>query len=466
MRKAPFVAILALLALLVTASLAAAPPNSLRIVEEAVVDFVAPPPPPPPALVVDAAMSSVEASASSLEPGQSVDITVTLRTADGTVVPDKTVVLEASSGTASITPAEDVSDAAGQAQFVATDSAEGSVTFTAYVLEDDIVVPPPPAGEALPAGASWDAAYDAADCGDTFLVDGSYPEQSLNGFKDCAGNPVRFVEPAGARATLGGLSFQGASDVYVEGIEMTLKGSAPGAGNQHGVWVGPSAGNDGFADGSKRITLVDVDAGSVDSWVATGLTVRGGDYGPCDAVTGNNVCGNNKQDLSRDVLIEDAYFHDLEYDASAPEAHWECMYLNANTNLVLRNNRFERCAIFDVFLTNSGSGAAGLGHENITIEGNDFACATNGSGVKSRCWSSLSLSWCQNTTQPGYKDVLIRGNDFEGGAAGIEPDLNADAAGCSWENVRVEENVLSWPGRCQAGWLYARNTWVGGGSCD
>lgn len=324
--------------------------------------------------------------------------------------------------------------------------------------------PPPEGGEALAPGVSWDAAYDAAACGKVFLVDGGYGPQTLTGFKSCAGNPIVFQDVG--RTVVQHLSFQGASDVTVIGAETAYKTTAPGVGNQFGVWVGPVAGNDGYAAGSKRIRLEQIDAGSVNSWFVTGLTISGGDLGPCNATSGGGGCGNNMQDVGRDVLIEDVYVHDYDYDASAPDAHWECMYVNANTNFTIRRSRFERCAIFDLFLTNSGPDAARFGHENTLIEGNDFGPATDGHGNFTRGWSALSVSWCQNTVQPGYRNLLIRGNDFRNGQSGIEVDLNADAAGCVWENARVEDNMgLMWQGRCQRGWLYARNTWVGGGSC-
>ena len=190
----------------------------------------------------------------------------------------------------------------------------------------------------------------------------------------------------------------------------------------------------------------------------------GGDYGPCDAVTGNNVCSNNKQDVSTNVLIEGAYFHDLEYDASAPDAHWECMYLNGGRNVTIRGNRFERCAIFDLFVTISGPDAKATGHENLTIENNCFGPATNGLGNPSRGWSSLALSWCQNSAQPAYRNVLIQGNNFSDGKAGIERDLNADGAGCRWSNVTVKNNRLMWQG-CQNGWTYENNVFFGGTGC-
>jgi hypothetical protein len=272
---------------------------------------------------------------------------------------------------------------------------------------------------------------------------------------------VVFRPAAGARVILGGLSFggndaaAGPDFITVRGMETTYKGSDPGAGNQRGIHVGP---------GSTYITLENMDAGSVSSWFADHLTVRGGDYGPCDAVSSGSVCSNNKQDISSNVLIEGAYFHDLEYDPSAPDAHWECMYLNGSRNTTIRGNRFERCAIFDLFVTISGPDAQKVGHENLTIENNWFAPATNGLGVASRGWSSLSIAWCQNAAQPAYRNVAIRNNSF-GPTAGIEKDLNADAAGCRWQNVSVTGNIGTYAG-CQNGWTYAHNLWVGTNKCS
>jgi hypothetical protein len=60
--------------------------------------------------------------------------------------------------------------------------------------------------------------------------------------------------------------------------------------------------------------------------------------------------------------------------------------------------------------------------------------------------------------------VLIQGNDFDGGKAGIERDLNADAAGCTWSNVLVKANTLLWQG-CQNGWRYEDNRFAGGTGC-
>ena len=298
-----------------------------------------------------------------------------------------------------------------------------------------------------------DRAYRVARPGQVVEVAaGTYPGEDIQAVAGRVGPAVEFRE--GGRVVLGGLSIAG-DHVTFRGFEMTYKGSGIGASNQHGVWVEP---------GASYVTLIDIDAGSVGSWKSDHLTVRGGDYGPCDAVSGPSVCGNNKQDVSTDVLIEGAYFHDLEYDASAPDAHWECMYLNGGRNVTIRGNRFERCAIFDLFVTISGPDAGAIGHENLTIENNWFAPATNGLGDPTRGWSSLSVAWCQNASQPAYRNVRIRNNSF-GPGAGIEKDLNSEAAGCQWQNVTATGNIGTYGG-CTKGWTFANNFWLGSSKCS
>ena len=186
--------------------------------------------------------------------------------------------------------------------------------------------------------ASFQRAYQVAAPGATVEVaGGTYSSQSFRAVWGKTGPNVLFRPASGARVILRSLNFGSGGDAWlgpdfitVQGMETTYKGSAPGGGTKRGIHVAP---------GSTYITLESMDAGSISSWFADHLTVRGGDYGSCDAVTGSNVCSNNKQDLSTNVLIEDAYFHDLEYDASAPDAHWECMYINGSVNVTIRGNR-------------------------------------------------------------------------------------------------------------------------------
>lgn len=296
---------------------------------------------------------------------------------------------------------------------------------------------------------------------------GTYPSQTIRAVAGRAGPNVVFRPAAGARVILGGLQFGANADsvlgpdfITVRGMETTYKNAEPGAGNQRGIFVGP---------GSTFITLENMDAGSVDSWFADHLTVKGGDYGPCHAVSGPNVCGNSKQDVSTNVTIDGATFHGYRFDetcftVAGADCHWECMYLNASENITIKNSRFYQCAIFDIFVTISGPDAARMGHRNLTIENNWFSAPwqENLSGTAPQRSTAVALAWCQNSPN-GYRNVFIRFNSFQANAGIIGRD-----SPCAWENVRIVGNLLQFPGTCDSQITYAYNLWTDNwrhGSC-
>jgi hypothetical protein len=251
--------------------------------------------------------------------------------------------------------------------------------------------------------------------------------------------------------------------VTVVGMATATKGSPPAAANQHGILVGP---------GSSHITLVDMDAGSIDMWQARHVTVRGGDYGPCDVVAGTeNVCGNSKLDVSRNVTIDGALFHDYRFDSSCftvsgADCHWECMYINGGENITIRNSKFRDCALFGIFATISGPDAGVMGHRNLTIEGNwfDTPWTEDSSGGSRARATAVSLAWCQNSPQ-GYRKVAVRFNSFQRNT-GLELDLNPS---CVFDDVQVVGNLLGYSGRCDPRVAYAYNVWstsLGRGRCS
>ena len=307
--------------------------------------------------------------------------------------------------------------------------------------------------------ATFDRAYRVAAPGQIVEVaGGSYPAQTLHAASGKTAPNIIFQPARDARVILDGLEFggdnpaRGPDFVTVRGMETTYYDVGLGSRNQRGIFVGP---------GSSHITLEHMDAGSVDSWLADHLTVNGGDYGPCNAVAfAPNVCGNNKQDLSTNVLIVGATFHDLRMDASCfqpgADCHWECMYLNANWNLTVRNSKFYNCSLFDVFVTISGPDAAARGHKNLLFENNSFAAPwTENPGAPNR-GSALALSWCQNSPE-GYQTVRVRFNSFEASTGLWGP--GEEGAGCTWSGVEVVGNLLQYQGSCISGATYAYNVW-------
>jgi hypothetical protein len=302
------------------------------------------------------------------------------------------------------------------------------------------------------ACVTFNRAYAVARPGQVVEVAGGvYPQQHLGAPRGRGGPNVVFRPAKGARVILGGLTFRGSDFVTVRGMATTYHSVGANSRNQHGIFVGR---------GSSYIRLENMDAGSVDSWFADHLTVRGGDYGPCNAVASNqtNVCGNNKQDVSTNVVIDGATFHDLRMDRSClqsnADCHWEAMYINGGVNVTVRNSRFYNNTLYNIFATISGSDAGRIGHKNLLIENNWFATPWRDDVNRPARPTGISLAWCQNSPQ-GYRDVLVRFNSFSANT-GIELDGNTS---CVFRNVRVVGNLLQYPGQCASNVSYAYNVW-------
>ena len=115
---------------------------------------------------------------------------------------------------------------------------------------------------------------------------GDYGAQRILGVQGRDAGRTVTVRPAeGARVTfaqltlgdIGNESAIGPAHLTLRGMRAAFREAEPGGGNQGGIFVGP---------GSSHVTLEDMDAGSLQAIRASHVTVRGGDYGPCDAVWG------------------------------------------------------------------------------------------------------------------------------------------------------------------------------------
>jgi hypothetical protein len=310
------------------------------------------------------------------------------------------------------------------------------------------------------ACATFQRAFRVARPGQLVEVaGGSYPEQTIVAVPGRRAPNVVFAPAAGARVVLGGLELgaedpgQGPRYLTLRRLHTAYKGSGPGARNQEGISVGP---------GSQHIRLEQIDAGSLHTRLADHVAVIGGDYGPCDALAGvDNVCGNSMLDVSSNVTVDGALFHDYRFDSTCfgdgADCHWECMYVNGGENITIRHSRFRDCTLYDIFATLSGPDAARIGHRNLLIENNWFDTPwtedTSG-GARARA-TAVSLAWCQNSPR-GYDGVLVRFNSFQRNT-GIELDRNLS---CRWENVRIVGNLLSYPGNCDPRIAYAYNVWT------
>jgi hypothetical protein len=299
------------------------------------------------------------------------------------------------------------------------------------------------------ACASFDRAYRVARPGQVVRVaGGSYPGQTIGAVSGRRGPRVVFRPARGATVVLGGLTFSGADYVTVERMRTRVKQSEPGAGNREGIFVGP---------GSHHIKLARMVAGSISTWKADHVLVRGGRYGPCHAVwNASNVCDNNKIDVSTNVTIRGAVFHDFRFDQSCfgGDCHWECMYVNGGRNVTIKRSKFYNCALYDIFVTLSGDDARSMGHRRLRIQGNWFDTPwteTPSGGARARP-HAVSLAWCQNSPN-GYRDVYVRFNSFQRNT-GIELDGNRS---CVFEGVRVIGNMMGNASPCDNRVRYAYN---------
>ena len=279
--------------------------------------------------------------------------------------------------------------------------------------------------------ASFQRAYRRAARGATVIVAGGrYPAQRLTAVSGKRPPNVVFRPAAGARVVLHGLDF--GTDVRSQGPKYItvrrMKLSYATRHHQRGIFVGV---------GAHRIRLVRIDAGNISTWFANGVKVIRGDYGPCRAPA--NECFLNNIDVSNNVLIDGAVFHDYNYLPSCVQSgdcHWRAMFINGGRNITIRNSTF-RNSVFAPWTSISGSDAAARGNRRILIENNQF-----GKPVQSPMASGWQNAWCQNGSQPSYRDVTIRFNSFSRGTEADFPGWYDGEYGCRTRNFNVYGNVF------------------------
>jgi hypothetical protein len=301
------------------------------------------------------------------------------------------------------------------------------------------------------ACASFDRAYRVARPGQVIQVaGGSYPGQTIRAVSGRNGPRIVFRPAPRATVVLAGLTFSGADYITVHGMRTRVKQAEPGAGNRGGIFVGP---------GSRYITLSRMIAGDISTWMADHVFVRGGRYGPCHAIAGaTNVCSNNHIDVSTNVTIAGAVFHNYRFDQSCfrggADCHWECMYINGGRNVTIKRSKFYDCALYDIFVTLSGPDARTMGHRNLRIQNNwfDTPWNENPQGAARARPHAVTLAWCQNSPN-GYRDVFVRFNSFQRNT-GIELDGNRS---CVFEGVRVIGNMMGNASPCDSRVQYGYN---------
>ena len=242
--------------------------------------------------------------------------------------------------------------------------------------------------------ASFDRAYHVATPGTTVVVQGGlYPAQTISRDQSKESTAENVVFQPAPRAKV-----QIADELRVEGSHIEVRDiSTPD------WYAAPTAG---------YLVMRNLD---VDAFYITGsshVSVLGGDVGPYEnGASEVKACGGCTSP-PHDILVDGVRFHDY---TRTNATHVECLHVYPVDGMVVRNSRFERCAIIDLGFFQYGSAGAS---RNVVIENNFFGAPTAGGSYSVNIAASLKLP---------ITNVLIRNNsslatmwvDTSGGTRGV-----------------------------------------------
>ncbi|HVZ61688.1 MAG TPA: choice-of-anchor Q domain-containing protein [Terriglobales bacterium] len=264
-------------------------------------------------------------------------------------------------------------------------------------------------------------AYQKAAAGDVIqMAGGSYGDQSLTSKSPAS---TIFVEPAaGATVSLTGLDVNGATRIELR------KGS--GASFSTGEFT--------VQMNSRYITLRDVDIkGYLGYLGGSDISVIGGSVGPLVDNHPQIAPVNGWQGQGVNFIFDGVRFHDMSRTNTS--VHTECLQVAGTTNMVIRNSKFQNCAVFDLSFTEYNSSGKVT---NLLLENNWFDTATSDgyfavnlsqfSGGVSR-FNSSEQGWVIQGTNPSPMTFI--GNNIVSGV------LSGNTGGCATSEVVYSYNV-------------------------
>lgn len=235
-------------------------------------------------------------------------------------------------------------------------------------------------------------AYKAAAPGATVLVAaGTYPGQEIDHdpAKPLTGASVVFAPASGSVTVNGTLHFgqdqfdrKGPKGVTVRDMTVTYLRAWPGS--ERLVW--------------ENIDSVHFDLDAKDS------TIRGGDFGPCQAPRDDASCLSRIFGSSSNVLVENSSFHDVT-STDLANYHVDGMAIFGGENVTLRGNTFFANMITNIRVQNC---CGNVPIRNLVVENNWFALPLQGDGVSTNA-NAVDI----DSTVPGLK---IRFNSFAEGS--------------------------------------------------
>ena len=185
--------------------------------------------------------------------------------------------------------------------------------------------------------------------------------------------------------------------------------------------------------GADGIIWENLDARYFGIFGAKNVTLRGGDYGPCEAPR-EGGCESFIAGGASHIVLDHVYLHDIT-TADPANYHVDGVFLRGATDVVIRNSRFRGNHVDNLRLQDQ----ACCPNQDVLIENNWFGPSLQGNGVMRA--DAIDV----DTTSPR---LVIRNNSF-GEGAGVQ--LRGDQSGA----VLAGNLMAIFP--CAKGVLYSRN---------
>jgi hypothetical protein len=208
-------------------------------------------------------------------------------------------------------------------------------------------------------------------------------------------------------------------------------------GPQHMALKGMSVGLVRAWAGADDLIWQNIDARNFEIFDATNVTIRGGDYGPCQAPR-DGRCVSWIAGRAANILVDGAYIHDIT-SSNLVSYHVDALFLRGSNNVTIRNSRFRGNMITNIRVQDQSC----CMNQNLTIENNWFAPSLQGDGVSIR-GDAIDI----DRPTPG---LLIRNNSF---AETTGPQLLGNQTG-----ARIIGNLLRNSG-CVPGAVYSHNVFI------
>jgi hypothetical protein len=264
-----------------------------------------------------------------------------------------------------------------------------------------------------------DRAYALARLGQTVeLAAGVYEGDHQFGAPAKNGSGVVVFRPAsGAAVTVGGITLRGQN--HVEFRDLTV--------------------NSWFLRRAQDVTFRNIVTNFFFIRSSDSVRVLGGSVGPIQDGTSPTIGNYTGEPPSSNVLVDRVLFHDIGR-RNCPGCHVECLFLQESNGVVIRNSKFTRCDIMDLYVSPTQGGPTA---SNVLVENNWFDTPTDGG------YYAVVLN-----PDPGTdpKNFVFRYNSLDAGLL-IYPEP-------TYAGSKVIGNIGRVPYCGQVGITYAGNVWA------